>query len=335
MGGFAACCEGRNGSNYRRVLIGDDIYKELVDVPKNESANTASLSNESLHAPSDPLLDRTVYPATPSTQIRDLICQIDVGNLQDRSKGDAISKSLAALQAGWFILLCISRGASDLALIELEISTLAFAIVSLVLYILWWNKPQSVGVQILIHPRLKLDNDEVKFGEQNKDDHILQSLLAPLSFTERGEWRTQTRVPSMWWTDSEFEFDPGSVESQRRVLLPSAVTGLFFGAVHCIAWKFYYPTIMERTLWRVCAVAVGIGPALALLLMAIVAFLDAVEIIPDALAVFLYPVLVLILPYLAFFAARIGLLVLSLMALREIPTSAYQTVPWLSYIPHL
>jgi len=272
------------------VLIGDDLDKKLVDTSNNESA-----------------------------LIRDLICQVKVAHLKDRSKGDIISKGLAALQAGWFILSCISRGASHLALTELEISTLAFAIVSLALYILWWDKPQSVGIQMLIHPSLKLV-DKTVLKEESTSDHTIKLLFAPLGITKRDQWRTQLRVPSMWWTDSEFEI--GGIEDLRPVLLPSAI-GLFFGAVHCIAWKFYFPTIMERTLWRVCAVAVGIGPALVLL----------IGLGDPRTSLFLFLGLPLL--YLAFFAARTGLLVLSLMALREIPTSAYQTVPWLSYIPHL
>ena len=159
------------------------------------------------------------------------------------------------------------------------------------------------------------------FGEQEKRNHILDLLIAPLGGTARSDWRTQSRVPSMWWTNSEFEID--GIKGLRQLLLPSAIIGLFFGAVHCIAWKFYFPTIMERTLWRVCAVAVGIGPALVLL----------IGLGDPRTSLFLFLGLPLL--YLAFFAARTGLLVLSLMALREIPTSAYQTVPWLSYIPHL
>jgi len=336
MGGFAVHCNDGKGYERRRVIIGDDLYKELVDIPKNESANTASLSNESTHTPSNQMLDRTLYPATSSTQIRDLICQIDVSNLQDRSKGDVISKGLAALQAGWFILSCISRGGNHLALTELEVSTLAFAIVSLVLYILWWNKPQSVAIQILIHPSLKLVDEKVTLEAEGKVDHTYGLLFTPLGITARTQWRTQSRVPSMWWTDSEFDFGFDQVqEDLRRIVLPSVIIGLFFGAAHCIAWNFYFPTIMERTLWRVCVVAVGIGPALVLLLMTILLFLEDKEILSAYLLYWLHIFLVYVLPYLAFFAARMSLLVLSLMALRELPSSAYQTVPWLSYILHI
>ena len=304
MGGFTVRFNDDPEDQY--VLIGDDLDKRLVDASNNESA-----------------------------LIRDLICQVKVASLQDRSKGDVISKGLAAVQAGWFILSSITRGVSGLALTELEVSTLAFAMISLVLYILWWDKPQSVGIQVLIHPSLKLITNRASLEQQDEVLHAYDLLATPLGIIARSQWRTQSRAPSMWWTNSELELDLGTVESQRRIVLPSAIIGLFFGAVHCIAWKFYFPTMLERTLWRVCAVAVGIGPGLVLLLTIIFWFLVKRNIISKDLYFWLLMVLGLILPYLAFFTARTGLLVLSLTTLREIPSSAYQTVPWLSYIPHI
>jgi len=52
------------------------------------------------------------------------------------------------------------------------------------------------------------------------------------------------------------------------VFLSSAVIGLFFGLLHCIAWSFHFPSMLERKLWRVCAIAVGPDPALMFLLIA-------------------------------------------------------------------
>jgi len=47
--------------------------------------------------------------------------------IMDRSKGDALSKGIAILQTGWFILQCIARKIQGLAVTELEVVTLAFA----------------------------------------------------------------------------------------------------------------------------------------------------------------------------------------------------------------
>ena len=48
-------------------------------------------------------------------------------DIEDRSKGDALSKIIAILQTSWFIVQCIARGQQRLAITELELVTLALA----------------------------------------------------------------------------------------------------------------------------------------------------------------------------------------------------------------
>ncbi|KAK6083511.1 hypothetical protein SCUP515_01762 [Seiridium cupressi] len=64
--------------------------------------------------------------------------------IKDKSKADALAKSLAIMQAGWFVLQAITRQASGLMVTPLELSTLAHAVCALVVYYLWWDKPLDV-----------------------------------------------------------------------------------------------------------------------------------------------------------------------------------------------
>jgi hypothetical protein len=64
--------------------------------------------------------------------------------IQDRSRGDVLSKGLAIIQTGWFVLQCIARSVEHLPITELELVTLAFATLNFVTYGLWWDKPLSV-----------------------------------------------------------------------------------------------------------------------------------------------------------------------------------------------
>jgi hypothetical protein len=64
--------------------------------------------------------------------------------IRDRSKGDGLSKALAVGQTGWFVAQCISRWAAGLATTEIELVTLAFAALNVIIYFLWWNKPLDV-----------------------------------------------------------------------------------------------------------------------------------------------------------------------------------------------
>ncbi|KAF4616387.1 hypothetical protein D9613_008673 [Agrocybe pediades] len=71
--------------------------------------------------------------------------------INDHSKADGFAKGLALLQMLWFITQCIARFSdSDLILTEIELATAALALLSLVMYFLWWNKPLNAGVPIII-----------------------------------------------------------------------------------------------------------------------------------------------------------------------------------------
>jgi len=73
-------------------------------------------------------------------------------SINDHSKADGLAKGLALLQTSWFIIQCIARFANPaLVLTELELVTAALAVLSLVMYFLWWNKPFNAEVPILIN----------------------------------------------------------------------------------------------------------------------------------------------------------------------------------------
>src|SRR5712671_4535643 len=76
--------------------------------------------------------------------------RISKAEIEDRSKGDAISKSVAILQTGWFVTQCIARALQGLPITELELVTVAFATLNFVIYLLWWDKPLNVqrGVRV-------------------------------------------------------------------------------------------------------------------------------------------------------------------------------------------
>ena len=68
--------------------------------------------------------------------------------IKDRSKGDALSKTLVLGQTSWFIAQCISRKVQVLIITELELVTLAFAALNGFMYFFWWNKPLDVRTTV-------------------------------------------------------------------------------------------------------------------------------------------------------------------------------------------
>ncbi|KAG6830143.1 hypothetical protein H0H92_002007 [Tricholoma furcatifolium] len=68
----------------------------------------------------------------------------------DKSKGDVISKSLVVLQVTWFMLQVLARAIQGLAITELEVVTLAFALLNIMTYFCWWSKPLDVNLPVVI-----------------------------------------------------------------------------------------------------------------------------------------------------------------------------------------
>jgi hypothetical protein len=109
--------------------------------------------------------------------------------------------------------------------------------------------------------------------------------------------------------------------------------GVVFGAIHCIAWSFDFPSHTELLLWRLSSVAITTVPAL-LLVIVIVGILKNewgwVARPHIALLIFLMP-----LAGLLYVASRLTTLVLAFMNLSSLPPGAFQAVHWTTLIPHL
>jgi hypothetical protein len=95
--------------------------------------------------------------------------------IEDRSKGDALSKGLVLIQTSWFILQCIARRIEHLPITELELVTLAFAALNFITYALWWNKPLNVQCPFRVLKKQRKDESEESKGvaensSQSSDD---------------------------------------------------------------------------------------------------------------------------------------------------------------------
>ncbi|OJA20687.1 hypothetical protein AZE42_06031 [Rhizopogon vesiculosus] len=80
----------------------------------------------------------------------DMPC-ISRADIEDRSKGDALSKGISILQLVWFVASLLARYIQNLPITLLEIDTLAVAALTCIAYSLWWKKPKDVGRPYLVH----------------------------------------------------------------------------------------------------------------------------------------------------------------------------------------
>jgi len=98
--------------------------------------------------------------------------------IDDMSKGNWVSKGVAVLQVSWFIVQIIGRHRYGLAVTPLEYGTTGFAVLCIVMYIMWWNKPLGVARLRRLHWK---SNSGICPPE---DLHIDESVLLINQFDE-------------------------------------------------------------------------------------------------------------------------------------------------------
>ena len=76
---------------------------------------------------------------------------ITVEEIEDRSKADGFSKTIALGQTLWFVAQCIARVAQHLDLTLVELLTLSLAVLNGLMYILWWNKSLDVRCPVRVY----------------------------------------------------------------------------------------------------------------------------------------------------------------------------------------
>jgi len=280
--------------------------------------------------------------------------RISKAEIDDKSKGDAISKGFVILQTGWFVAQCIARGVQGLPITELELITVAFAALNFVMYLLWWEKPLNVQRGVRVYKKREteepVDDGDVettvgfwvafrdvlsdlpaaivrgpladKFDDVPWPFRVLcWSVLKPFHIIMvRGEDQTNEdlkRVDTFYpdrWVRAFFA---------ASSVTPMAST---FGGIHCIGWSFTFPSHSEQTLWRVASVSITCIPIIYILLTSV----------GYKSAILEYGVGAFLVPQLFFYTfCRLVLLVLPLLCLRSLPLAAYHVVRWTSFIPHV
>ncbi|TFK60387.1 hypothetical protein BDN72DRAFT_828939 [Pluteus cervinus] len=123
-----------------------------------------------------------LYPETLINLLRE--SQIDLEQLtltkediDDKSKGDILSKALIAFQTTWFVFECLARLQQKLSLIELEVVTLAFAVLNIITYGLWWYKPLNVLRPIYLHVLPSTSEAPPRAGSSSESDREGKPLM--------------------------------------------------------------------------------------------------------------------------------------------------------------
>ncbi|TDL15013.1 hypothetical protein BD410DRAFT_845549 [Rickenella mellea] len=277
--------------------------------------------------------------------------------IEDKSKGDAISKGFVIIQTGWFVLQCIARGIEHLPIMELELVTLAFAVLNLATYTMWWNKPQNVDcpAQVYLMDAISRHSQDCVVGDvpgilerirrtmrqQSEElDHCkgprgLNMLLLPFINMGAPVIRDENRTDiSFYAGETLFEADTAQ--------LVSAAIAVGFGALHCIAWSFPFPSQEKKILWRTCSVAITCLPVYIIPLGLLAHYSNGLlvrrddnfaRVVAKKLCSGLW--LVFLILAIIYIASRAILLIEAFILLKSLPLGAFRTVQWTNFIPHV
>ncbi|KAF7369918.1 hypothetical protein MSAN_00621300 [Mycena sanguinolenta] len=254
------------------------------------------------------------------SKLQEAIRNVKNGEIKDRSKGDAFSKGVALLQGVWFTLQCLARVHQHLAITQLEVATLAFAVVNILIWLLWWNKPLDVQWPIVIGPPMQPDTETVTLPVQIS--HWTRFFDAIFG-NYQGEYKpsSSVSVPSFWSIDLYKLDDIGA-----GILL--LLVGAAFGAIHCAAWDATFPTPAEMWIWRASSLVITAYPSLTFLI-GLIGMNNRLESIANVGSV----IVPLGIPF--YIGARLILIGLPFAELRSLPASAFVDVNWSTYIPHI
>ncbi|KAJ7838804.1 hypothetical protein B0H14DRAFT_2588417 [Mycena olivaceomarginata] len=186
---------------------------------------------------------------------------IRVEDIEDKSKGDLLSKGLAVLQGLWFTIQGPSYGRhhdllmrvqQHLPLTELEVATLAFQFVNIFIWLLWWC--------ILLGPANELIASAEKSHRPSESYSVVGAAVIALSRNVvallLGDYYdfdpvTSTSFPLLWSTNGFSTTDPGTGKTRFNVQVIAKVTFVQLP----IGTNFD-----EMLIWRSCALVVAATP---------------------------------------------------------------------------
>ncbi|KAG1741646.1 hypothetical protein EDB19DRAFT_1634476, partial [Suillus lakei] len=246
---------------------------------------------------------------------------ISEAEIEDRSKGDALSKGIAILQLAWFVTQLVARYIQNLPITLLETDTLAVAALTCIPYGLWRKRPKDAGCPYIVHRKATATHPNHLTSYQyviwRQLTYPFLGLMGFMVLIYPRAARSRC-VPSLGGC--------GRYHA-KIVLLIGCFSGMVFGEIHCLGRNHFFYRHVKYILWR--ATSLGITCVPIFILLDIVSYTQNWKV----LTIFRFSFGV-IASYI-YIAARVTLSVLMMLSLRSLPPGVYDTVTWTKFIPHL
>ncbi|KZP09470.1 hypothetical protein FIBSPDRAFT_993388 [Athelia psychrophila] len=243
--------------------------------------------------------------------------------VNDKSKSDAFSKTVASLQTIWFVAQSLARPIQQLPLTMLEVATVAYTLINVGLHGFWWSKPLNISQPFRVRrASLVRAPEPTPLTAPPESQGMLQTLLQTVMGSRDNDADlSQLRKVSTFYAGRATEWDILKADAIALVF------AMLFGAIHCAAWSFAFPSHAENLIWRIASTAVVGVPAIYIFLLVLWAC-ELKAVVKKLLFISLIAI-----PF--YILARMVLLVLAFTTMRSLPLAALETVQWTTLIPHI
>ena len=238
---------------------------------------------------------------------------ISEDQIKDLAKSDTLTKLIACGQALWLVTQVVSRLCQRQAVTLLEVSTCAYVSCALVSYAAWWKKPQACKLPITITCS---DEEVLKFiGGRCKYHYHETETWAEFIWASR-DWLTC------------MENDDNMVFGDTICIISLGLCPTLFAAIHVASWYITLPSDVELWMWRASSIYCLIAGVIAAM---IISYAD--RDINASVETFMRLVVVFILAI--YLVIRMYMIVEVFSSMRALPRSAFESVQWSSFIPHI
>ena len=310
MGGFCLRAPGGRCHQLKEEDIENAITASTTAAGTRDSVNASDTVTET---------EDVIIVSDTAVEIKDALLHsqewvrelklVKESDIKDLAKSASIEKLLASFQGLWVLTQAISRIYQHKALSLLEVTTIAYICCALAIYALWRKKPQNCSVPIMSTCSEEAIAELSSSAYEDAPDDFL--------------WAGRNLGP-----DIIIYWDSYSASAYYCLIGLVTFSMMIFGSVHLASWNSTLPSTIELWMWRgsslLCVIYAGIFT-----FRTVWVFIHIPGALRDVLEnVTVYGVFVYVI-------ARIYMIVEVFISLRALPASAFQTVQWSSFIPHI
>ncbi|KAL0575387.1 hypothetical protein V5O48_006580 [Marasmius crinis-equi] len=267
-------------------------------------------------------------------------------DIQDRSRADSWSKAILILQTVLFILQCMRHVLNGISLAEVEVLTIALVTLNFGTFFLWWSKPQGVRYPEVINVSIFPTRPITAPAQQSSVFKVIWQWFSHDFLATQGLFGFWIFVPlaypflSLLMRTMNLVFDADDYQaghlyssklktSPPRLYFSVYTSAVLFGGLHLISWSFVFPTMVERDLWRTCAVVITISPIAVAYAWHFTQYRAGCSSHPSSLRAAVWKTVlqaVLLLAPALYVVAKVILIAIALSALRPYPSDVHDQI---------